>query len=164
LLPGFIGLAGVVPFAPVIASWLRPMGYTEANLGPPVYALLAATTVGMIINCLRWILVDQLHHATGITPPAWDDSRLEERLSAFNYLVEQHYRYHQFVGNTLVAIVFAYLVNRIMGSSSLFGFGTDIGVILLCAALFAGSRDALHKYYTRTSRLVGRSKSQHSKE
>src|ERR1043165_850558 len=119
LLPGFIALAGISPFAPTIAAWLRPNGYAEASLGPPIYAILAATTLGMIVNCLRWIFIDQLHHVTGVQPPIWDDSRLKERLTAFNYLVENHYRYHQFVGNALVAVIFAYVVNRFMYTSSL---------------------------------------------
>ena len=75
---------------------------------------------------------------------------------AFNYLVESHYRYYQFVANTLVAVVCAYSVNRWMGTSSHFGIASDLGVIVLCVALFAGARDALLKYYARTGRLLGR--------
>lgn len=32
----------------------------------------------------------------GITPPTWNDGRLPERVTAFNYLVEHHYRHYQF--------------------------------------------------------------------
>jgi hypothetical protein len=42
-----------------------------------------------------------------------------------------------------------------MRTSPLLGLGTDLGVLILCAVLFAGSRDCLAKYYTRTGRLVG---------
>jgi hypothetical protein len=37
----------------------------------------------------------------------------------------------------------------------LLGRGTDLAVIILCAALFAGSRDTLAKYYQRSNQLVG---------
>jgi hypothetical protein len=156
LLPGFIGLAGIAPFIPAVSAWLVPATQAEASLGPPLYALLAATTIGMIVSCFRWLVVDHVHQWTGVVPPAWDDSRLEQRLTAFNYLVDSHYRYYQFVANTFVAVVWAYSINRWMGTSSFLGVGTDLGVLILCAVLLATSRDALVKYYTRTDRLIGK--------
>ena len=69
-----------------------------------MYAVLAATTIGMIVSCFRWLIIDHLHRWTGVIPPVWDDTRLEERLPAFDYLVESHYRYYQFVANTVVAL------------------------------------------------------------
>lgn len=157
LLPGFIGLAGLAPLLPALATWLQPSSYTEASLGPPVYAILAATTVGMITSCVRWLVVDRMHRWAGLTPPVWDDRRLERQLAAFSFLVENQYRYYQFAANSLIAIVWAYAINRWIGTSPLFGVATDVGVAILCAVLFAASRDALAKYYTRTSRLFGQS-------
>jgi hypothetical protein len=156
LLPGFIGLAGIAPFAPVVSAWLHPLNQAEASLGAPVYALLAATTIGMILSCFRWLLIDHLHRWTGITPPVWDDSRLQDRLPAFEYLVENHYRFYLFVSNTLVALVAVYALNRCMSTSPLLGIGTDTGVLILSITLFLASRDALSKYYSRTGRLLGR--------
>jgi len=156
LLPGFIGLAGIAPFVPLVAAWLKPGSYAEASLGPPIYAVLAAATIGMIVSCFRWLVIDQIHHWTGVKAPVWDDSRLEDRLSAFSYLVENHYRYYQFLANTLVAVLFAYSIDRWITNSSALGAGTDLGVFILCVVLFAGSRDSLAKYYERTTRLIGR--------
>jgi hypothetical protein len=158
LLPGFIGLAAIAPFAPIVAAWLQPLNQAGASLGAPVYAVLAATTIGLIVSCFRWLLIDHVHRWTGIIPPVWDDSRLEDRLAAFDYLVESHYRYYQFVSNTLVVLTAAYALNRWMGTSPLLGIGTDIGVLILAATLFIASRDALSKYYTRTGRLLGRAR------
>jgi hypothetical protein len=155
LLPGFIGLAGLAPLAPVVGSWLQPLNQTQASLGPPIYALLAATTVGMIVSCFRWLVIDHIHYWTGVKPPIWDDSRLEERLVAFNYLVESHYRYYQFLANSFIAVIWAYAINRLMKTWSLLGIGTDVGILILLMVLFAGSRDTLSKYYIRTGRLVG---------
>jgi hypothetical protein len=155
LLPGFIGLAGIAHFVPLISVWLRPPTYAEASLGPPVYALIAATTIGMITNEFRWIIVDHIHLWMGVVPPVWDDRQLETRLGGFTYLVENHYRYYQFVANTLVAVFWTYSLNRVLGTSSALGIWTDMGVIILCTALFATSRETLLKYYSRTSRLLG---------
>lgn len=155
LLPGFVGLAGVAHFMPLVSVWLRPTSYSEASLGPPIYALIAATTIGMIANVFRWMVIDHIHWWTVVVPPVWDDNRLEERLGAFTYLVENHYRYYQFVANALVAVVWTYSINRFLNTSPLLGVGTDVGAVVLCAALFATSRETLLKYYTRTSRLLG---------
>jgi len=125
------------------------------DLGAPIYALMAAMTFGMILSCCRWLIVDRLHHRTCVRLPEWNDSRLDDRLDAFDYLVEVHYRYYQFYANTLVAIVWAYGVNRFTRTLPLLGVGTDLAALILCFVLFVGSRDALTKYYTRTSRLLG---------
>src|SRR5258708_1900175 len=135
LLPGFIGLAGIAPFSPIVMAWLRPLNQSAASLGAPVYAVLAATTIGMIVSCFRWLLIDHINLWTGIRPPTWDDSRLQETFNAFDYLVDNHYRYYQFFANTLVASLFAYAVNRLMETSPLLGVGTDLGLLVLCAVL-----------------------------
>jgi hypothetical protein len=155
LLPGFIGLVGIASLFPTVAVWLQPVNQSGTGLGPAVYVVLAAMAIGLITSVFRWILIDHIHHLTGLRPPNWDDSRLDDRLAAFNYLVENHYRYYQFVANTLIAVVWTYSINRWMKTSSLLGVGTDLGVVILCVALFAASRDALSKYYFRTGRLVG---------
>jgi hypothetical protein len=125
------------------------------GIGPPLYALLAATAMGMVVSCFRWLLIDAIHSVTGITPPVLNYGALEQRLESFNFIVESHYRYYQFYANALISILFAYGVNRLLKTSSLLGFGTDLGVFILCAVLFTGSRDALSKYRTRSSQLVG---------
>jgi len=155
LLPGFIGLAGLAPLAPAVTVWLLPENSASPGVASPLYALTAAATVGMILSCFRWALIDFIHQKTGVRPPDWDDSRLDQRLDAFAYLVENHYRYYQFYANMVIALLWAYPVHRLLQTSKLLGLGTDLGVFITCAVLFAGSRDALAKYYVRTSRLIG---------
>ena len=120
-----------------------------------MYAVLSAVAVGMISSCIRWLLIDHLLHMTGVRPPTWNPSQLEGHLASFTYLVESHYRYYQFYGNTIVAVVWTYMLTRSLGTLEVFGIGTDVGVVVRCAILFAGARDALAKYYARTKLLVG---------
>jgi hypothetical protein len=156
VLPGFIALAGVAPIFPAVARWLRPVGDGDLSLGPPLYAVLAATTLGLILSCFRWLLLDELlHRWTGVRRPIWDDRRLADALGAFNYLAEQHFRYAEFSGNAMLATVAAYAVNRGLHTLPFLGVGTDAAVVILTLVLFAASRDALAKYYARTGRLVG---------
>jgi hypothetical protein len=91
-------------------------------------------------------------------PPAWDDTQLGEQLTAFDYLVENHYRYYQFVANLLIAAGGTYLANRLLGQSAVLGIATDAVVLIVCGVLFFASRDALAKYYSRTSSVMGLSK------
>jgi hypothetical protein len=155
LVPGFIGLAGAVPLFPVIGTWLQPVQQGEMGFGPPIYALIAAAAVGLIISCFRWLSVDQIHHWTGVRRPVWDDSQLERVLSSFDYLVQSHFRYYEFCGNTLIASLWAYGVNRTMKTLPTLGLGTDLGIVILSLVLFTASRDALSKYFKRTGLLVG---------
>ena len=155
LLPGFVGLVGFVPLVPAIGQWLQPVSQGDMGFGPPIYALMAATVVGKVISCFRWVLVDQLHHRMGIKPPQWEDRRLDELLGGFDYLVQNHFRYYEFSAGMLIASLWAYLVNRIMQTSPILGTGTDLGMVILIAVLFVSSRDAMQKYYSRSQRLLG---------
>ncbi len=155
LIPGFVGLAGVSPFLPIVGRWLQPVNQGELGLGPPIYALLGATAVGLIVSCFRWLFLDQLHHWTGVRRPEWDGSRLPKSLEGIDYLVQIHFRYYEFCGNTLVVGLWAYWLNRSMGTLSFLGAGTDLGMAIFALVLFAASRDALAKYYKGTSEMVG---------
>jgi hypothetical protein len=151
LLPGFVALFGIAPLVPNVATWLH--ADQTAGFGAPVYALLAATAAGMVVSCFRWFLLDPALALTGVTPVPFNARALEERQGAFSLLVENHYKFYQFYANTLIAVMWAYSIHRWLRTSPLFGLGSDIGVFILCAVLFAGSRDALSKYRARTGQL-----------
>jgi hypothetical protein len=155
VLPGFIALAGLIPIFPATAHWLRPVNQAGLDLGAPLYAVLAATTIGLVLSCFRWVLIDHLHEWMGVKRPAWDDSQLPAVLGGFDYVVQNHYRYYEFTANTLLALLFAYGLNRLLGTLPFLGIGTDLGMGVIVWVLFAASRDALAKYYLRTGRLVG---------
>jgi hypothetical protein len=157
LLPGFIALMGIAPFAPIVAGWLHTN--QTASFGAPIYAILAATTAGMVVSCFRWFLIDPIHTWTGVAKPPFNAEALEENPGAFNYLVESHYRYYQFYANTLIAVIWTYLIYRSLQLSPHLGIGTDIAALILSVILFAGSRDALCKYRTRSKQLVGQTPS-----
>jgi hypothetical protein len=154
LLPGFVGLVGLAPLVPTVDAWLNGLNLGDAGISPSLYVILAATTVGMIVSCFRWAVIDTLHRWTGLRQATKGFDGIEKRLDAVQYLVEQHYRYYQFYSNILVAIVWAYIVHRVMKTSALLGPGTDLGVVILCAVLFAGSRDTLAKYRGRVHQML----------
>jgi hypothetical protein len=157
VLPGFIALVGLSPVFPGVAQWLRPVsaGQFDFGLGPPLYAILAAMALGLVLDSFRWISIDQVHHWMGVRRPTWEDGQLERVLGAFDYLVQNHYRFYAFNANTLIAVLTTYGLNRVLGTLPLLGPSTDVATVLLLVVLFLASRSALANYFARTSRLIG---------
>lgn len=156
LVPGFVGLAGATPLFPAVGQWLRPVDQGDLGFGPPVYALLAAIAVGVIVACFRWILLDQFHHWTGLRRPEWDARRLPEARPGVDFLVQANWRYYEATGNMLIALCWAYGVARVTDTLPALGTGTDLGMLVLTLVLLAASRDALARYFNGTGRLLGR--------
>lgn len=156
VLPGFIALMGLSPIIPALGAWLTPIDHNDLSIGPPVYTVMAATAMGLMLAALRWLILDHLHAWTGIARPELKDKRLDDVLGGFDYLVQNHFRYYEFFGNTLMAAVAVYSANRLLGTFPFLGIGTDLGMVILCLVLFAASRDTLAQYFKRTGRLVGR--------
>ncbi|MBI1827330.1 MAG: hypothetical protein HY287_04015 [Planctomycetes bacterium] len=156
-IPGFIALAGVGMLSPPVAAWLS--AEPGPSLGGFLYSTMASLAAGMTVSALRWAMIDTFHHCTGLIRPEWDDSRLTERLPALEYLVETHYRYYQFYGNSFVAMVFAYSAWRFSAVGKAVSCGLpDVGVAVLASVFLAGSRDTLRKYYCRATLLLGQQK------
>lgn len=153
VVPGAIVLIGLGAFSPTVQAWLINPSEATPTIGGFLFVTLASVAAGMTASAVRWATIDRLHHWTGIEKPAWDDSKLPERLEAFEALVEAHYRYYQFHSNTLVAMLFSYAAWR----PSLGGrpVASDVGIVFLSAIFFAVSRDNLRRYYGRAVVLLG---------
>ena len=154
VIPGFIALWGLSWTYEPIRVWLQGAAPAGPTFGGALYVVLASVACGLIANALRWVFVDQLHHRTGLPHPDWDDSRLQEHLEAFDYLVENHYRFYQFYGASLVATLSAYAAWRLSGAHESSG-SAELIVSALTWVFLVSSRDALAKYYGGTALLLG---------
>ena len=144
LVPGFVILWGLSLHFPVVAAWLAAPSLDAPSVGNLFYSMLASVACGMFANLLRWAVIDTIHHGTGVRLPRWNFSRLQERLGAYELLVELHYKHYQYAANMLVAVVLAYVAFRSSPSGWATGFGTtDVGIVFVCIIFFLGSRDAL---------------------
>src|SRR5215468_4916591 len=108
ILPGFTALRGV-PFLPGLsAAW----GMADAEAGLTLPGILSGTVealaAGLTVSTVRWLVLDTLHHRTGLRPPPWDFALLEKNVAAFELLVHIHYRYYKFYANMVVALAWAY--------------------------------------------------------
>lgn len=152
VIPGFVLLVGLSGSVETVRQWLGGPGATGPNVGSFLYVLLASVALGLTASTLRWTLLDTIHHATGLHRPRLDFAALPGRLDAFERVVEDHYSYYKFYGNSLIALLAAYLMWRADGGGS---YSTDVVWIVIECVFAAGSRDALRRYYQRASRLLG---------
>ena len=153
--PGFLMLWALGLVHPTIELWLEGPDGDGPSVAGVFYVTIASVSLGMTASLVRWILVDTLHHGTGLKRPHWRDTHLHERLPAYVWLIENYYRYYQFYGNTAVAVVFAYGLWRLAGDPGVpVSIWLDLAIAAMVAAFIAGSRSALSRYYTRASDLL----------
>lgn len=155
LLPGFVALWGISFFSPSVASWFGSTAEDAPTVGGFLYVTLASVAAGLTVSTVRWLVIDSVHHVTGIRNPRWDFSRLKENVAALDMLIEIHYRYYQFYANMIVAVLFTVAARHVTGGMSARELvGIDVGAIFLCLVFFLGSRDTLRKYYARSAEVL----------
>jgi len=155
LLPRFVALWGVSYFSPTVDAWISASQQNAPTVAGFMYVTLASLAAGVTVSAVRWAFIDQLHHATGIVPPTWKFANLEGKLQGYLTLIENHYRYYQFYSNMLVAAAFSFASRVVSGGlRPSFNPWTVVAFLALELVLFAGSRDSLRKYYSRTQQLL----------
>lgn len=155
LVPGFVILWGISYSSPIARAWLAAPPENLPTVGGLLYVTVVSLAAGMTASAFRWALLDTFHHATGVTPPAWSFAALQQRLDAFQTLIEIHYRYYQTHGNLLVALAFTYAMRlRAVGWPAYRVGAVDLGFLVVGVILFFAARDALSKYYRRAGELL----------
>jgi hypothetical protein len=155
LIPGFVMLWGVGFVDERVANWLEGVSGSGPTVGGFFYVLISSIGFGMVASAVRWAVIDQIHSMTGLKRPPWSDKQLHVRLPAYTWIIENYYRYYQFYGNTIIALIFTYAVWRTAPSAPFPGFGwLDASMLILLGILFAGSRSALTRYYDRRAGVL----------
>lgn len=155
VLPGFTALWGLGYLVPEVHAWLGHPPSEAPTLGGFLYVTLASVGIGLAVSTVRWLVIDGLHHRTGVPRPEFDFARLQQNVQAFGVLLDIHYKYYQFYGNSLVALIWVQLARR--ASQGFFEAPVtwvDVGFLLLEVVFFVGSRDTLRKYYVRTGHFL----------
>ncbi|MBC7820704.1 MAG: hypothetical protein IAG10_27785 [Planctomycetaceae bacterium] len=157
LLPGACVLVALAEFSPIVRAWLLDSSPSGTTVGGFLYATLASVGAGLTLSTLRWLILDTIHHHTGVELPNWNFGALQVNFDAFEGAVENHYRYYQFYGNTLLAMLAAVASHWLWAERGL-GY-VDLVLVLLMPLYFLGSRDALKKYYARSKDILQRQSS-----
>src|SRR5689334_20233451 len=112
LLPGFVVLWGLSYFSTTVRLWLSGPGEAP-TVGGFLFVPLASVAAGVTVSTVRWLAIDTAHRWTGLPPPSWDFSRLQDNVSAYGVLNDIHYKFYQSHANGLIALVFVYLSRRV---------------------------------------------------
>ncbi len=154
-LPGFVLLFGLSYSSNEIAAWF-PRGRALESAGSVafLYISLASLALGMIISAIRWILVDSIINFFADDPKInFSKLKNQDVLTAFQFLVDAHYRYYQYYSHTLVAVLIAFVSYLVYGEAC-----PPVSIWLLVVAmtgiLFVASQDALKRYRTRVAELT----------
>jgi len=150
VIPGFVTLLGVSTFSPTVASWISSGGELP-TVGGFLYVTIASVGAGLTVSTVRWLVIDWIHHRTGTHQPDWDFGRLPERVQAFDVLIEIHYRYYQWYGNMIVAVLSLGIMRTVVSGWSLSG---SLMIAAVVALFTAASRDTLRKYYRRVDGVL----------
>jgi hypothetical protein len=153
LVPGFVTVLALSESMPLLTNWL-----SAGADGGGLYVLLVSVGLGVVWSAVRWAILDTALYFTGVRPPKLDYSRLEQNLGAFEGVIHNHYRYYQFYGNLLVALLVSLVI--VPGWPEFvvarrYALGIALGV--LAGVLVAAARDSLLSCYKGLSSLLARS-------
>lgn len=148
VLPGYTALKGLPFFGSDFSAWSVISPTQEATIAGFLTTSIEAIFAGLTVSLLRWLVIDSLHHWSGLKPPSWDFATLEKRTQAFELLIQSHYRYYKFYANMVVALFWSFAAVQPRSGWA------AIAYWLLAALFTIGSRDALKKYYDRAGQLL----------
>lgn len=155
VLPGLTALVATTYVSNALVPWLGSAPESAPTVAGFLFVTLASIAAGLTVSTVRWLVLDTCHHLTGLPPPPRDFARLGGREAAFARIVEDHYRYYQFYGNMLVALALLFVMRHTAAGTS--WAQVDWADSLMAATgilFFAGSRDALRKFYLRSGQLL----------
>ena len=150
ILPGFVTLWGLSHVSETVNHWLGS-DIDGPTVGGFLYVTLASVGAGLTVSTLRWLVIDAIHHRTGIVQPDWDYSKLASRTTAFTVMVEDHYRFYNFYANGLIAGWFAMPLRWIDQGVSAIEF---LALVCLSVLFWLGSRDTLRRYYRNVDQVL----------
>lgn len=153
VVPGFVALWGVGSFSETVRSWFAADRTAAPTVGGFLFGTLAAIAAGLVVNAVRWHLVDSLHFATGVPAKNWDYSKLPQRVEPFRYLVSTQFRYYECYANLLVAIAFTFGVT--VATSGIPGTPVLAGLCAVEFVLWSASRRTLLRYHQRIAAFLG---------
>jgi len=153
VVPGCTALVGIGFLSETVERWLGAVPSTVPTISGFLYGTLASVGLGVLANTVRGLVIDPIHHATGIEKHEWDYAVLQQNLAAVEFIVLNQFRFHQFHGNTMVALAVAYAAFE--SSTQGFSLLSLVGFLTVEVVLLLGSRRALRLYYCRLQDVLG---------
>ncbi len=139
LLPGTVALYGAVFWSQSLAEVYRTSLSAKSDATLFLLIAIAALVVGLLINTARWLFFERaLCKEYRLSPDVFRSFTDEHKLQTFLLVIEETFRYQQFLGNIAIQTPFLYLSWLKWYDSSLIG---DTGfltiTIIFCAIITA---------------------------
>lgn len=151
LIPGLIVLWGLSRFVPELDSRIGTSDGECQTFGGFLNLTVASVGTGLTASTVRWLVIDPIHHWTGVPRLAWNMADFHKRTEGLQVLIESYYRYYQFYANSLVAILFAAVA---WWMTAPYTWSSLFIVVGLAGLFFAGSRNTLSKYCRQVAGLL----------
>lgn len=145
-------MTGISFLSETVQTWIWAHPDQQATVSGFLYVTVFSLGIGLTISTFRWMIFDPIHHRTGVPRPDQNFSRLQEKLSAYQYLVLTHYNYYKFHSNMMIAFAILF-VSYLLSQKSISLWGV-IGFFFLEWLFWQGSRDNLRKYYSQGTILL----------
>lgn len=144
LLPGTISVYALRYFSRDTAALFDAVLDKDKNLGASFLILVTALVLGLIVSAFRDLALDRLHYKTGVEFVQFNYGKFldEDRRAALEELIANKYRFYQFYGNTMVALLFLLIARMV--KENICNYPTLFILNLLAVViLFIASREAL---------------------
>jgi hypothetical protein len=157
LVAGLLGLFAMSLWSIAIQRVLQPALKAEASVGPSLILLLIALGVGLCISAMRFLVFEKLLCRKHCFPAdMFAKLTIENRLTSFKAVVDEHYRYHQFYGGCAVALAILYcgwLRQRwlVIDTSTIM---LSIGFVAFEWLMTYAATDAFTRYVERSTTIV----------
>lgn len=155
VIPGFVTLLGLRWHSDVVRSWLGNQSAASPTVGGFLYVTLASIGVGLFVNGLRWLTLDQIHVRTGLPKMDWSYADLQKHYLAYEFLINNQFRYHQFNGNMLISVAFYWASG--CGAFGWPGWWSLLGFLAIESVFLLISRDTYGNFIRRSRQLLGKS-------
>lgn len=152
VLPGLTFLFGCRYLSKEVQSVASLESLSAMSISSLVLFVLLSIAAGLLVQTIRWLLIDTFHHHTGIRPGKWDFAKLPSNLSAFDGLTENHYRFYQFYAGMVIGLIWILICHQYAQHINL--GTTDLVIVAITVLMLLGSRDTLRKYYSRLDAIL----------
>lgn len=152
VIPGFTFLHACTYQSQLLHGHFVPVDTNSTTVPGLILLIIVAVASGLFVQTIRWLLVDPIHHCTGIKPGNWDFRNLTGQMTVFEGLTENHYRFYQFYSGMVVSLLWRLVSN--LSLEAAFLDSANVLMVGLTVLMFLGSRDTLRKYYKRLDAIL----------
>jgi len=161
LLPGLFALITISMWFPNAIEVYKVFETANSTTGIFLLAILFALMLGIELTAFRFVFYDCFLCKLFFKIDDFNNADVkqladEKQLKAFKYLVDQHYKYHEFWGNVSIVIPVFFCgtlhVKLIAWNTCSFVIYASVMLAIFIVTVFA-ALNAYHKYVKRTNAL-----------